>query len=57
MEKEKNYTIKGIPGDDYRELRIEAAKAGISVNRLILLIIRDFVWNVRRGGILEKKVN
>lgn len=57
MEKEKNYTIKGIPGDDYRELRIEAAKAGISVNKLILLIIRDFVWNVRRGGILEKKVN
>lgn len=56
MEKEKNYTIKGIPGDDYRELRIEAAKAGISVNKLILLIIRDFVGN-RRGGILEKKVN
>jgi predicted HicB family RNase H-like nuclease len=57
VEKEKNYTIKGIPGDDYRELRIEAAKAGISVNKLILLIIREFVGNVRGGGIMGKKVN
>ena len=39
----KNYTVKGIPEDQYKALRIKAAHAETSINKEILKAIEKHV--------------
>lgn len=45
-----NYTVKGIPPEDYTELRVLAAREGISVNKMILRIIAKFIIRATKQG-------
>jgi plasmid stability protein len=37
----KNYTVRNIPEEQYTAIRIQAARLGISINALLLLIIAE----------------
>ena len=43
-----NYPVRGIIKDDYMRLRIEAARRGVSINRLILTIIQEFLKSCKK---------
>ena len=47
---DRAYTIRGIPPDQYRELRIIAAEEGMSINALLLALIEKSTSSRVTGG-------
>ena len=39
----KSYQVRGIPGDQYKKLRIRAAEMETSINKAILKAINEFL--------------